>query len=316
MEILVVDGMSTDRTRELVQQFAGSHTNIQLIDNPRKIVPAAMNTGIEHSRGDVIVKADAHSVYPSNYIAKCVHYLLETNADNVGGVLVPKSDGDGLVERAISIVLAHPLGAGNAPHFSVGDGKPRYADTVAFGCYRRSVFDRIGLYNEEITRSSDMDLNTRLRKAGGKILLIPELVLQYFPKPGLDAFSLRTFKVGYWLFYAIKFGGAGPRLRHLAPMLALLLFTGALLAAGRHIVAWWLPAAMAGMYMAVVIAISVSIAAAKREALLAPVLPLIFVVRHSAYAVGSLCGLVRAACSSRFWSHWLAGTRRTRSVRL
>jgi hypothetical protein len=187
---------------------------------------------------------------------------------------------------------------------------------VAFGCYWRSVFDRIGLYNEEITRSSDMDLNIRLRKAGGKILLVPELRLQYFPKPGLDAFSIRTFKVGFWLFYAIKFGGGGPRWRHLAPLMALLLFIVALLAAVLNVVSGWIPIVMVVIYLGVVTAVSAGIAASKREASLALVLTPVFVIRHLAYAIGSWCGLLRAVCSPRFWSNSRIGGKGARSVRL
>jgi succinoglycan biosynthesis protein ExoA len=236
MEILISDGMSRDGTRDIVAKFAAARTdmNIRLLDNPKRSVPAAMNVGIQNARGEIIVKADAHSLYPVDYIENCVHFLHNSDADNVGGIFVAVPADDTALSEAIALVVAHPLGAGNAPHFRSDTGGPRYADTAAFGCYRRQVFDRIGLYNEQIIRSADMDINARLRRSGKKILLVPSIVIEYHLRPGFRGFVVRNFKVGFWVIYATKFGGRAIRWRHIAPLAALLVFAGIAAASIAH----------------------------------------------------------------------------------
>lgn len=198
IDILVVDGMSSDRSREVVAEFGATHSGLCILDNPKKSVPAAMNVGIMHARGEVILKADAHAIYPREYISRCVKCLYEYGADNAGGVLIYRPPDNTLVSRAIALVLSHPLGSGNAPHLRVSAGKPRLADSTAFGCYRSDVFSRVGLFNEELLRSSDLNLNHRIRSAGGKVMVIPDLLIEYYPRPGFYEFLRRNFYVGYW----------------------------------------------------------------------------------------------------------------------
>jgi hypothetical protein len=204
--------------------------------------------------------------------------------------------------------LTHPLGSGNAPHINRRNKTPYFADTAAFGCYRRDVFDRVGLYNEDLHRSSDMDLNVRLRRAGGKILLVPDLVIQYIPRPGYRAFLVRNFKVGFWVAYAVKFGGRAMRLRHAAPLALLLAFMAGIASMSAFPLTGVILAAVIVLYAFAIMAISVRVAMRHRSALLGLCVPLAFATRHMAYASGSLCGISAALASPGFWRRLRAST--------
>jgi cellulose synthase/poly-beta-1,6-N-acetylglucosamine synthase-like glycosyltransferase len=300
LETLVVDGMSEDYTREIVRKYEDLYPFVKVVENPKKIIPAAMNIGIRTARGDIIVKIDAHSTYASDYISKCVKFLTEYDADNVGGVLVTEPNENTPVAKAIALVLAHSFGSGNS-HFRVGSREPRWSDTAAFGCYRRDVFKRVGFYNEDLVRSSDMDLNTRLRRAGGKILLVPEIVAYYYPRSRLGDFFVRNIVDGFWALYPLKFGGQVVRLRHVVPLVCLLIFLAGLAAVALAPVLWWVLLAFVCTYAALALGVSAHIAWRERKPWLVVLLPVVFGVRHLAYAIGSLWGIVRAVLSRSFW---------------
>ena len=140
LEILVVDGMSKDRSREIVKkkQTSNYQFQVQLLDNPRIVTPAAMNIGIENAKGEIVIKMDAHSLYAKDYISKCVEHLIKSGADNVGGVLKSIPAKDTPVAKAISLSLSHFFGAGGS-YFRTGSKEPREVDTVAFGCYWKKI---------------------------------------------------------------------------------------------------------------------------------------------------------------------------------
>ncbi|MBI3334999.1 MAG: glycosyltransferase family 2 protein [Candidatus Portnoybacteria bacterium] len=181
LEVLVVDGLSEDGTRNKVKPYTKRYPFIKLLDNSSRIIPVAMNIGIKNAKGDVIMKMDAHASYPKDYVSKCVNALRQYDADNAGGMLITKPGGDTLQARAIALCLSHWFGVGSSPFRRQSQSKkPREVDTVAFGCYKKEVFKKIGLYNEHLERSSDMELNIRLKKAGGKILLVPDITAYYY----------------------------------------------------------------------------------------------------------------------------------------
>ena len=185
LQVLVVDGMSEDGTREILNQFSGKYPFIKMLDNPKKIVPVALNIGIKQARGNVIIRMDAHNVYGKDYISKCVKYLRKYNIDNVGGICITLPGRNTLLAQSIALALSHPFGVGNA-HFRIGLKGPKYVDTVPFGCYKREVFEKIGLFDEDLVRNQDDELNVRLQRNGGKILLVPEIVSYYYARDSLE----------------------------------------------------------------------------------------------------------------------------------
>jgi len=222
MEILVVDGSSDDGTREAVLSYAARYPCIQLLDNPARAVPHAMNIGIRAARGDPVVRVDAHAHYGPGYLQQLVTSLRELEADNVGGVVLTRPASAAPEARAVSTILSHPFGVGNSQFRLARLTAPAEVDTVPFGCYRRDVFDRIGYYDEFFIRNQDDELNARLRQAGGRIFLVPQIQVEYVARDSLRKLARMLYQYGYFKpLIAIKLGRPAT-LRQLGPPLFVL----------------------------------------------------------------------------------------------
>lgn len=197
IEYIIVDGGSTDGTREILDTWAKMHHNLTIVDNPRRYVPHALNLALDRACGEVIIRMDVHAIYPKNYLELLVHHLDATGADNVGGVLETRPAAPGSIPAAIAAALSSPFGVGNVA-CRIGTTKPKETDTVPFGSYRREVFDRIGRFDEELLRNQDDEFNGRLRKAGGKIVLIPEIKITYFARKNFFSLASMMYQYGYF----------------------------------------------------------------------------------------------------------------------
>lgn len=293
MEILVVDGMSEDRTKEIVEGYLKRYSFIRLLENPKKITPAAMNIGIKNSKGEIIIKMDAHTLYEKDYISKCVKYLEKSGADNVGGVLKTLPSKNTLFVKAIAYCLSHPFGAGTS-YFRIGSKTPKWVDTVAFGCYRKEIFEKIGLFNEEMAKTEDFELNWRLRKASGKILLVPDIVAYYYPSSeNLKGFFWHNFIDGIWATYPLKFGFFLSSWRHFMPLLFVLSLIGLVILS--FFSKFFFPLLLSIIFLYFLISIFFSFRITKREKdikfLFA--LPIVFANRHLGYGLGSVWGLIK-----------------------
>lgn len=227
LEVIIVDGMSDDGTRNTIIEFLRDRPWITLLDNHKKITSAALNLGIRNARGKVIMRMDAHVTYPSHYISCLVEWLKNTGADNVGGVIRTCPAMNTPLANAISLGLAHPFGVGTS-YFRTGIIEPRWVDTVPFGCYRREVFERIGLFDEELVRNQDDEFNHRLLKQGGRILLVPGVVSQYFARGTLTKLAQMYWQYGYYKPLAVRKIGQLMTVRQLIPPAFILsLFTTA-----------------------------------------------------------------------------------------
>jgi len=278
MEVLVIDGMSEDRTREIISNLKSQISNppIRLIDNLKKFTNFALNLGIKEAKGEILMLIGAHAGYEKDYVSKCVRCLKEYDADNVGGVMKTLPSENTLFAKAIAFSLSCPFGAGNAYYKSGYSGQPKWVDTVFGGCYKREVFDKIGLFNENLVRSQDMEFNLRLKKAGGKILLVPNIVSYYYPKSNLKDFFLHNFEDGVWAIYPLKFVKAPLRLRHYIPLFFVLTLPLSI----------W-------PYILVSLFFSFKITLIKKDVRLFFVMPLVFSVRHFGYGLGSVWGLIK-----------------------
>lgn len=222
LEVLVADGRSEDRTREIVASYSARYPWIRLIDNPRRIAPTALNLGIAAARGEVIVRMDSHALYPADYLPRLVAALLESGADNVGGCLVTLPMDETPVARAIALGLSHPFGVGNS-YFRIGSRARRWVDTVPFGCFRRDVFDRVGTFDEELVRNQDDEFNFRIVRRGGRILLDPTIVASYYARRSMRDLSRMFYQYGYFKPLVARKIGRVMTVRQLVPA-ALLLF--------------------------------------------------------------------------------------------
>lgn len=297
LELLVVDGCSNDRTREIVASYAKRHRFIRLIDNPSRIVPTALNLGITAARGDIIVRMDAHVVYPPDYLTKCVAALESSGADNVGGMVVTLPASREPMARAIAIALSHPFGVGNS-WFRIGTREVREVDTVPFGCFRRELFSRIGLFDEELVRNQDDELNFRIIRRGGRILLLPDVVSYYYARESPSLAARMLYQYGYFKPLVARKIGRVVTLRQLVPPL----FVAALATLGILSFVWSPARILLGALVATYGAAAIASAAGSDKtrgfadrACLAAVFPLL----HIAYGAGFLRGLWSLLVSRR-----------------
>lgn len=219
IEVFIVDAMSDDRTRAIIQKYQEKYPFIRLFDNPKKIVPIAMNIGISNAKGDYIVRLDAHALYPSNYVSKLLEWSEKLDADNIGTVCVTDVKSNTLISKAIKFVMSDKFGVGGSK-FRVGISKVQEVDTVPFGCYKREVFEKNGLFDERLVRVQDLEFNKRLKKNGGKIFLIPDVPCTYFARDNLKDFAKNRFLTGKWVLLAsfLTKDNTSVSLRHFVPL--------------------------------------------------------------------------------------------------
>ena len=285
-EIIIADGMSDDGTRDILTRLVQQDARLRVIDNPGRTIPAGLNVLIGAARGRIIVRMDAHTEYAPDYVHQCLAVLQETGADNVGGPWVAK--GVGYVSRVIAAAFQSPFMAGGARGHD-----PDYegvADTVYLGCWPREVFDRIGLFDEEMLRTEDDEFNLRLTRAGGTVWQSPRIKSWYRPRNSLRALCRQYSQYGYWKVRVIQKHKLPASIRHLIPGGFVLSLLGLELASVWWPLAVWGCLGLVGLYMVSMMAASVFTAARYGWALL-PLLPLVFACYHFAYGCGFLRGV-------------------------
>lgn len=296
MEVLVADGMSDDGSRGLILAYTLRDPRVRLIDNPERITPVALNRALEASAGDVIFRVDAHSALARGYISKAVDYLESTGASNVGGAMRTIPEGGGPFAEAIALVLTHRFGVGNSRFRTGGGSEPVWVDTVFGGCWPREVFDRIGGFNERLVRSQDLEFSLRLQRAGGKILLAPDLEVTYWARTDLRYFLRHNWANGVWAILPFVYcEGIPVRWRHLVPLAFVTAVLFALLI-GFVFPRWTiLPELVLGTYLCATCTVSFSLGMRTRSLKNAMLLPVAFASLHWAYGGGSLWGAARLA---------------------
>lgn len=292
IELLLVDGMSIDRTREIVDGYIKQYDWIRLLDNPDKIVPYAMNKGISESKGDVIIRIDAHTHYANNYISALSNALYKYEATNVGAVCYTDVLNKNSKTEAIKEVLSNPFGVGNSL-FRTGIEKVTEVDTVPFGCYRREVFEKYGMYNTKLVRNQDIELNKRIKRDGGIVLLIPDTYCTYLARETYKALSKNNYQNGLWniltVYYTKAFDSLS--LRHFIPLLFVLSLVVPLFLA-----IIWKPFAIISELSLFLYLLLVTIISAKvyiKKTINPLYLITTFFILHISYGIGSLVGIKR-----------------------
>jgi len=218
LEVLFVDGISTDNTREIIKDFTVKYNFMKLLNNPYNIASHALNIGIKASVGDIIIRIDAHCAYPYNYFSSLIDNLNKLNADNVGGVILTKPANSSAIARAIATAMSHPFGVGNSL-FRIGVKKVKKVDTVPFGCFRRTLFDRIGFFDTDLIRNQDDEFNARIIKNGGKIYLIPSIEVSYYTRGQIPKVGQMFYQYGLFKPLVNRKLGAPATLRQFIPIL-------------------------------------------------------------------------------------------------
>jgi len=291
LEILVVDGMSDDGTRDIVAEVARAHPAVRLFDNPRRITPAGINIGIAEARGSVFLLIGAHAGFPPDYVSGLVGWLERSGADGVGGVCETLPGSGSPTARAIALAMAHPFGVGNS-WFRIGTREPRAVDTVPFPCYRMELFGRIGLFDEALVRNQDDEFNARVLKHGGRLLLVPGVSSRYYARTRLRDLARMFYQYGLFKPAVIRKTGAVITTRQLVPATFTLTVAGFAL-----LLPWWrgagpVLAGILGLYCGV--AFLVALRSGRRHGFrCVPALVAAFPVMHLSYGIGFLVGLIR-----------------------
>ncbi len=305
-EVIVADGMSDDGTREILKRLTEEYSRLHVVDDPERIVPAGLNSTIRAAHGKIIVRMDVHTDYAPDYIRQCFEVLHETGADNVGGPWI--AEGKGLTGQAIAAAFQSVFAVGGAlGHRSDYEGS---LDTVYLGCWPIEVFERIGLFDEEMVRSEDDEFNLRLRRAGGKIWQSPRIKSWYHPRESLGSLLQQQVQYGYWKVRVIQKHKIPASVRHLIPgCFVLSLIFLALVSPWSRVALWgWI--GLAGLYLTCNFVASV-LTSARAGWRLFPLLPFVFASYHFGYGYGFLRGLLDFVILQREPTH--AYTKLTRA---
>lgn len=293
MEVILADGMSTDRTRALIETFQKQHPlpKINIIDNPQRTIPAALNLAIKASSGKLIVRMDAHTLPAKDYVVLSVQAFDEGKGQDVGGVIDIAPGSDTWIGKAIAVATRHPLGVGDAKYRWAKTAG--YADTVAFGTYARKTFDEIGFYDESLLVNEDYELNSRLRAAGGRIWIDPVIRATYYSRPDLSSLASQYFIYGFYKYRMLKRHPGTLRWRQaLPPLFVLGILMLLLFAAFWHIAAILLLIVVA-FYLLVLVAGSLPEVFKQRMPLLLLGIPLAIMTMHFLWGCGFWWSIIK-----------------------
>lgn len=224
MEILILDGMSTDGTRKIIRDIQKQHSGIKLIDNTDQYQVYALNKGIQMATGDIIIRCDVHCVYPREFISEIVKYHYNKIGDNIGAVLDTHPGNDGKQAKSIAKVMSSRLGMGISHRTIRNQNSPIEVDTVPFGSWSKETLKEVGGFNEKFIRSQDLEHNVRMKKLGKKIILLPWVKIKYFARENYTKLWKMFYQYGYWKNMVNKEHNYLSSFRQLFPSLLVLSF--------------------------------------------------------------------------------------------
>ncbi len=300
MEVIIADGMSQDRTREQIGLWRVQHPDmeVKIVDNPQRIIPAALNVALRAARGDIIVRMDAHAQPAPDYVARCVQLLTDGRGDNVGGRWDIAPGADTWVARSIALAAAHPLGAGDARYRH--SETPGAVDTVPFGAFRRELVEKIGFFDESLLTNEDYEFNVRVRQAGGVVWFEPAIRSTYIARPTLSALWAQYWRYGFWKARMLYRYPSSLRWRQaLPPLFVLGLSAGPFI----WIVPWlrWLYLVVVGLYVGVLLLAGLREGLRRRDPLLALGMPLAWATMHLAWGMGFWWSVLQRSLERDKW---------------
>jgi len=292
--IFVIDGGSTDGTLEIVHKVVAGHPEVEVLANPERIQSCALNIALRRGRGEYVLRLDAHATYPCDYLVQCIQSAIASDADNVGGIFRTLPGADTYQAQVVQAVTTHRLGVGNA-EFRL-QPEPGPADTVPYGFFKRSVFERVGYFDERLVRNQDYELNRRIAASGGRIWLNPKIVVNYHNQPTIGGFLCKQFaKEGPYNAYLWYLAPYARAFRHvITGVFAAGVFGGIVCFFLSHILGIVFMSVM-GLYLTLAILASIQQAARYKCAWHVATLPPIFFAFHFVHGLGVLSGLIRLA---------------------
>jgi glycosyltransferase involved in cell wall biosynthesis len=299
LELIVVDGDSSDATQGITQRIAVADHRVKLVVNKHKKTPYAFNLGLNAAAGEYVCILGAHTVYARDYIATCLAELKRSGAAGCSGREWVREGGSGLQARLIAWALAHPFGTSTGSMRTRGAG---FADSIPYAVFLKSALINVGGYDTQLHRNQDNDICQKLRARGHTLYMTDKTFCEYFVSPDLMSLSEYAFKTGFWNFISLKVNPASMALRHFVPAafvavalvsgLAFLLSFGAIGHARL---------ALRGSFLLLMLTYSIaSLGAAchiafKQRSLDALLLPCGFLVLHFSYGIGTLTAMMRNA---------------------
>lgn len=292
MEVLIVDGMSMDDTRQIVNNFTELHPkmHIRIVDNPGKIVPTGMNIALRQAKGVIIIRVDGHCIIASDYISKCVEHILKDGVDGVGGPM--QTIGETSLAKAIAIGMSSSFGVGNSAFRTLSD-KTLWVDTVPFPAYTREIIQRAGMYDEELVRNQDDEYNYRIRELGGRILMANDVHSTYFSRGSLKVLWRQYFQYGYWKVRVLQKHPRQMSVRQFVPPIFVISLVVSILLTFLP-VSRPLSPVIPLLYLIANIFTSIQVAVTHGIRYL-PELPIVYAILHLSYGLGFLVGMVRFA---------------------
>ncbi|MDZ7315371.1 MAG: glycosyltransferase family 2 protein [candidate division KSB1 bacterium] len=289
IEIIVVDGLSTDGSREQVQALASKNPNIRLLDNPKKRTPISLNIGARNAKGSVVIILGAHTKIKQDFVRLNIYYMNKLGVKCTGGTQI--NVGESFFQRAVGLAMGSFFGIPSAPYRFFP--KARYVDTVVYAAYKKELFDEIGYFDEELHISEDAEFNWRIRKAGYEIYYTPEIVSYYYPRKTIGKLFKQFFNYGILRVNVIKKHKDAFKLIHIIPPLMLFTF---ILSLGLSAVMpnmLWPICILSGFYLFYLLGGALYTCASRRAWQYAFILPVIFFIMHISWALGFWVGIFK-----------------------
>jgi glycosyltransferase involved in cell wall biosynthesis len=285
-QIFVCDGKSTDGTTDIIKEYCKKFPFIQLLNNVFETTPYALNLGIESSDADIMIILGAHSeIYP-DYIKQCIEsFMKNASIGCVGGTIENIYENE--TAEKISTAMSSPFGVGNA-YFRTGT-KSGYVDTVAFGAYKREVFEKAGLFDTDLTRNQDDEFNYRVTKVGYKIFLSEKIRSKYYVRSSFKKLFIQYYQYGFWKVYVNKKHKTITTYRQLVPFfLVLFLLLGLFISLLYNNL---LKIYFASLIFYVLLILLFAVMNSKKIRLI-PGLSWAFVILHISYGIGYTYGII------------------------
>jgi succinoglycan biosynthesis protein ExoA len=287
-EILIVDGLSDDGTRQILEIYAQKYPCIRVLDNTKKIVSSAMNIGIKGAKGEIIVRMDVHTEYASDYITQCSNILREMKVENVGGPWVP--NGKTYLQKAVSNAFQSPFSSGGAQsHNAYHEG---LVDSVYLGCWNKNTLEKLGYFDEELVRNQDDELNLRIIRSGGRIWQSPKIKSWYYPRSSIVALFQQYSQYGYWKVRVIQKHKIPASIRHIVPgMFVCLIVILGMLSIFNNL-SLRILVCLIFIYLTAILFASVLACKKPLKWKYIPIMPIMFFAHHFGYGCGFLCGIL------------------------